>query len=283
MERERTPHAVYQITYHFVWCPKYRRAVLEGPLADRLIVLLHELVPALDGDLLELVVRPDHVHLFAHFPPALAPAQILHRLKGATSHTLRREYPALRSRLPSLWTSSYYVGTAGVVSSATIRRYIEAQKGQCCLRKAFVYRRYPPDVQTLAMQGQLALAGALYNACLEERREAYKRAGTTLGSYDQAHQLKAIRALRPAMTLVNASMLQATCRRVQRSFDAFFRRVKAGEKKPGFPRFRSCRRWDSSTFPRSGDGCKLTERRYLQGIGHSTGKLHRPIEGRYRP
>jgi len=129
MERKRTRHAAYQITYHLVWCPKYRRAVLDGPVADRLVELLHDQVPALGGEIVELVVRPDHVHLFAHFPPALAPAQLAHRLKGATSHALRAEFPALKSRLPSLWTSSYYVGTAGVVSSETIRRYIEAQKG----------------------------------------------------------------------------------------------------------------------------------------------------------
>jgi putative transposase len=94
------------------------------------VALLHALVPSLDGELVELVVRPDHVHLCAHFPPDLAPAQIAHRLKGATSHTLRAEFPSLKSRLPSLWTTSYYVGTAGVISSETIRRYIEAQKGQ---------------------------------------------------------------------------------------------------------------------------------------------------------
>jgi putative transposase len=69
------------------------------------------------------------VLLFAYFPPALAPQQIMARVKGRTSHVLRREFPALRSRLPSLWTSSYYCGTAGNVSSETIRKYIEAQKG----------------------------------------------------------------------------------------------------------------------------------------------------------
>jgi REP-associated tyrosine transposase len=91
--------------------------------------LLSDLVPALGGTLIELVVRPDHVLLFGHFPPTLAPYQIAHRLKGATSHTLREEFPALRSRLPSLWTASYYAGTAGNVSGETIRKYIEAQKG----------------------------------------------------------------------------------------------------------------------------------------------------------
>ena len=129
MENERTRHAVYNITYHFVWTPKYRRAVLDGAVADRCVDLLRELVPALGGRVIELVVRPDHVHLLGHFPPTLAPYQIAHRLKAATSHALRKEFPALKSRLPSLWTHSYYVGTTGNVSSETVRKYIEAQKG----------------------------------------------------------------------------------------------------------------------------------------------------------
>ena len=120
---------VYTLQYHFVWCPKYRRAVLTGDVSDRLVALIQEIVPDLGGEVIELVVRPDHVHLFGHFPPTLAPYQIAHRLKGATSHALREEFPALRSRLPSLWTRSYYVGTTGNVSSETVRKYIEAQKG----------------------------------------------------------------------------------------------------------------------------------------------------------
>jgi len=125
----RKGHAAYQIHYHFVFCPKYRRPVLVGTVSDRLVELLPDLVLSLDGEILELVVRPDHVHLFASFPPTLAPYQIMHRLKGATSHTLRLEFPELRRRLPSLWTHAYFVGTAGHVSSETIRKYIEAQGG----------------------------------------------------------------------------------------------------------------------------------------------------------
>lgn len=130
MTTKLTRHTAYNINYHFVWCPKYRRAVLTGPVADRLVELLKELVPTLDGEVLELVVRPDHVHLFVGFPPTIAPYQIMHRLKGATAHQLRKEFPWLKSRLPSLWTHAYYVGTAGVVSSETIRKYIEAQEGR---------------------------------------------------------------------------------------------------------------------------------------------------------
>jgi putative transposase len=125
----QTRHATYEIRYHFVFCPKYRRPVLRGAVADRLSILIAESIEQLGGRILNLTVQPDHVHLFAEIPPTLAPRQVMHRVKGISSHHLRREFPYLRSRLPSLWTRSYYVGTAGKVSEATIQRYIEAQKG----------------------------------------------------------------------------------------------------------------------------------------------------------
>jgi putative transposase len=159
------------------------------------------------------------------------------------------------------------------------------------MRKAYVYRLYPTTSQIQAMTGQLSLACELYNACLEERGEAYRRVGKSLSYLDQANQLKEIRRIRPDLGALNFSMLQGICRRVQRSFENFFRRVKAGET-PGYPRFRSVRRFDSITFPSYGDGCKLTGKKlylqgigqikvklYLQGIGQIKVKLHRPIEG----
>lgn len=127
---KQTRHATYNINYHLVWCPKYRRPVLAGNVGVRLAELLPEYVQELDGEVLDLVVMSDHVHLFASFPPTLAIRQIMYRLKGSTSHQLRKEFPHLKSRLPSLWTRSYYVGTAGHVSAATIKRYIDEQKGQ---------------------------------------------------------------------------------------------------------------------------------------------------------
>lgn len=127
---EQTRHAHYNIHYHLVWCPKFRRPVLSGEVGKRLAELIPVEVERLDGRVLELVVQPDHVHLFATFPPTIAIAQIMFRLKGATAYRLRKEFPHLKSRLPSLWTRSYYAGTAGHVSAETIRRYIDEQKGQ---------------------------------------------------------------------------------------------------------------------------------------------------------
>jgi putative transposase len=125
---KRTRHATYNITYHLVWCPKYRRPVLAGDVGKRLIELIPQCVADLDGEVLELVVMPDHVHLFASFPPTIAITQIMHKLKGTTSHQLRQEFPHLNSQLPSLWTRSYYIGTAGHVSAQTIQKYIDAQR-----------------------------------------------------------------------------------------------------------------------------------------------------------
>ena len=77
-----------------------------------------------------LEVMPDHVHLFLESDPTLCIAEIVNRLKGFTSHQLREEFPFLRSRLPTLWSRSYYAGSVGSVSEAAVRKYIESQKGK---------------------------------------------------------------------------------------------------------------------------------------------------------
>ena len=104
--------------------------MLAGAVGKRLTEVLHKEVTALGGEILDLVVQPDHVHLFVTFPPDIAIPQIMFRLKGTSAYQLRKEFPFLKSRLPSLWTRSYYVGTAGHVSAETIKRYIDDQKGQ---------------------------------------------------------------------------------------------------------------------------------------------------------
>jgi putative transposase len=129
------------------------------------------------------------------------------------------------------------------------------------------------------LQQQLDVARELYNASLLERREAYRMAGVTVNYYAQANQLTDIRRDRPDIATVNFSMLQAICRRAQRAYENFFRRVKAGQS-PGFPRFKSYLRFNSVTFPSYGDGCKLKDGRlYVQGMGTLKIKLHRPLGG----
>ncbi len=126
---QRTQQAAGRLNYHLVWCPKFRRPVLTGDVSDRLVEMLQILVGDIGGYVVNLDVRPDHVHLFGGFPPTVSPQQIVRRLKDTTSNRLRSEFPALRSRLPSLWTRYCYVGTTDTVSTETIRKYIESQEG----------------------------------------------------------------------------------------------------------------------------------------------------------
>jgi putative transposase len=122
--------AVFNLKLHLVWCPKYRRPVLTGLVAERLAQLLHEKAEELEMTVQALEVMPDHVHLFIEFDPRWGVAEIANRMKGATSRILRKEFPALRSRLPTLWSRSYYAGTIGYVSEKRVRAYIENQKGK---------------------------------------------------------------------------------------------------------------------------------------------------------
>ena len=121
---------VYNIGYHLIWCPKYRRKVLVGEVAVRLKELLLEKAGKIEVEIVQMEIMPDHVHLFVKTVPTNSPHFIVQQLKGCTSRILREEFPSLKSRLPSLWTRSYYVESVGHISEETIRKYIEGQKGK---------------------------------------------------------------------------------------------------------------------------------------------------------
>ena len=89
----RTRHAAYEIRYHFVGVPKYRRKVLVGGIPERLTVLLSEKTQEMGGEIIDLAIQPDQVHLFGIFPPTLAPHPIMHGLKGYTAFMLRKAFP----------------------------------------------------------------------------------------------------------------------------------------------------------------------------------------------
>ena len=121
--------SVHFMNYHFVWCPKYRRKVIVGDVESRLKQLIQEKAAELGCTILALETKPDYVHIFVQSAPTIAPNRIIAAIKGYTSRVLREEFPELKSRLPTLWTRSYFVSTHGHVSSETIKRYVEEQKG----------------------------------------------------------------------------------------------------------------------------------------------------------
>lgn len=122
----RTNTTVSLINYHFIWIPRRRRKVLKGAVKTRVTELIYEKANELDCKVVSLAIEPEHIHLFLNCSPHLAPKQIMHRIKGYSSYILRKEFPHLK-KMPSMWTRSYFVSTAGNVSSSTIEKYIAAQ------------------------------------------------------------------------------------------------------------------------------------------------------------
>ena len=123
-----TKWSVYNVSYHIIWCPKYRRKVLVWDIEDRLKELLLEKADLLGIKIEKMEVMPDHIHLFVKADPTLSPAQIVAQLKWYTAHYLRKEFKELRTKLPTLWTRSYYIETIWHISENTIKKYIENQK-----------------------------------------------------------------------------------------------------------------------------------------------------------
>ncbi len=123
-------NVVYICRYHVVFCPKYRRKVLTPPIDTRLKTILAEQIECWEQELIELEVMPDHVHLLVGCDPQFGIHRLVKLLKGYSSHVLREEFPALKRRLPSLWTNPYFVATTGGVMLETLKRYVQNQKGK---------------------------------------------------------------------------------------------------------------------------------------------------------
>jgi putative transposase len=145
-------------------------------------------------------------------------------------------------------------------------------------KQAYKFRLYPTKKQAQALHWTLDRARELYNAALQERRDAYRMAGKSLTYYDQANQLPEIKAIREEYRDIHSQVLQEVLRRVDKAMKAFFRRVKVGEK-PGYPRFQGKNRYDSFTYPQMGFSLTADSRICLSKIGSLKVKLHREIKG----
>ncbi len=129
MEYKSNSNIVYSCKYHVVFCPKYRRKVLVDGVDERFKQIVPLVCAEIGGaEVLEMEVMPDHVHLLIEVDPQLGVHKVVKRIKGRTSHDLRSEFPWLRSRIPTLWTNSYFVSTVGGAPLEAVKRYIENQK-----------------------------------------------------------------------------------------------------------------------------------------------------------
>ena len=117
-----------ELKYHIVWCTKYRRKALTESIQEHLKILILEKTKELNYKIEAMETMEDHVHVFIQASSKDSVHRIVSQLKGYTSFKLRELFPELKSRLPCLWTRSYYAGTIGHVSEQTVKKYIENQK-----------------------------------------------------------------------------------------------------------------------------------------------------------
>lgn len=128
MKYKSNNNVVFSCKYHVVFCPKYRRKVLVDQIEMRLKELVVEVCNENDIDLLEMEIMPDHVHLLLEVDPQFGIHKAIKMIKGKSSHVLRKEFKHLTTKLPTLWTNSYFVSTVGGAPLSAVKQYVESQK-----------------------------------------------------------------------------------------------------------------------------------------------------------
>lgn len=121
-------NVTYFCKYHIVYCPKYRRKVLIGEIAERLKAIIAEVAAETGSEILELEVLPDHVHILCEVDPSFGAMKFVRLCKGRSSRLLRQEFPTLKTRLPTLWTNSTFLSTVGGAPLSVVKQYIESQQ-----------------------------------------------------------------------------------------------------------------------------------------------------------
>ena len=123
-------NVVYRCAYHVVWCPKYRRPVIEGAVDARLKEIICDVCAERECHIIELETMPDHVHLLVECDPQYGIHRLVKQVKGRSSRLLREEFPSLKRRLPTLWTNSYFVATVGGAPLEIVKQYVENQRNK---------------------------------------------------------------------------------------------------------------------------------------------------------
>lgn len=118
----------YSCKYHIVWCPKYRKKVLVGDVEKRLKEIVRHVCSEVKVELIEIECDKEHIHILVEVDPQFGVHKFIKRVKGASSKILREEFSFLKTRLPTLWTNSYFVSTVGGAPLSVIKQYIENQK-----------------------------------------------------------------------------------------------------------------------------------------------------------
>ena len=127
---KNTEHLAYSCQYHVIFCPKYRRKILKNGIDNRLKEIILETAKQYDFQIIEMDVMPDHVHLLIDCNPRFGIMACISKIKSISYNKLRKEFPEIKTKLPTLWTRSAFISTVGSVSLETVRSYIENQKNK---------------------------------------------------------------------------------------------------------------------------------------------------------
>ena len=128
---ERTSSCVYNLNYHVVFCPKYRKPVLVTGIETDLKLIFETVCVSNDWKILEMKIMPDHVHIFISSHPKHSPLEVVKKLKGISARLIFKNHPEFKKKEfwgGHLWSEGYYVGSAGVVTGDAIQKYIQAQE-----------------------------------------------------------------------------------------------------------------------------------------------------------
>ena len=127
---KRVKHAVYDLKYHFVWVPRYRKLILRGAVAEGLKEVFEGIAERYELDIDTMEVMEDHVHIFLSSPPRYSPSEVVQLLKSISAREIFRRYPGVKEHLwgGELWNDGYFVRSVGdEVTAEVIRRYIALQ------------------------------------------------------------------------------------------------------------------------------------------------------------
>ena len=127
--RKSTHNATYDIQYHFVWIPKYRKRILNEIIGKRLKELIYECSEINQFEVIELSIQENHIHILLSAKPRYSPSEIMRLIKGGSSRILRKEFPEIKEFLwgDSFWADGYFVSTHSIVTEDIIRNYIKNQ------------------------------------------------------------------------------------------------------------------------------------------------------------
>jgi len=130
MEYKSNNNVVYSAKYHVVWCTKYRKGVLVDGSVNRLKNIIKQVCDEKKSELISMEVMKDHVHLLVEIDPQYGIHRLIKQIKGRSSRFLRKEFLWLRTKLPTLWTNSYFVSTVGGAPLSAIKQYVEHQRNK---------------------------------------------------------------------------------------------------------------------------------------------------------